>query len=355
VINLYCIRPKGFNIGNDVIFLGLQHFLRQAFPEPVNLISLPATSRYEAHKKAGISAETVYEINRFGHGLIVGGGNLYENGELEVNPTALRALEVPLLLFSLSRGRIFNRDRRLVDRTNVMPDERVKLLNARAEISLSRDRATHDYLEGIGCPTLVCGCPTLFIDEMPHHADPVVGRDRTDALLSIRSPHLMSVPVADQYRVREDIRRVLELLAGRGYAAVKLLCHDHRDIPFAASFPGVDYAYTEDVFAYLTLLRSTRLAVTYRLHAFLPCLSFGTPAIPISYDERGADAAATVGMGDWDIPMMDRDVPAAVADRLDRLESFGVAREELRRGRWRELHGVLLDACRRFAALVRGR
>jgi hypothetical protein len=355
VVNLYCIRPKGFNIGNDVIFLGLKHFVRQAFGEAVNLISLPATGKYETHKKAGITAQTVYEINQFGGGLIVGGGNLYENGELEINPTALRALEVPLLLFSLARGRIYNRHLRLVDRTNVMPDEQIRLLNGRAALSLARDVATRDYLEGIGCPSVVCGCPSLFIGELPLHFDPVAERDGADALISIRAPHLMSVPVAWQYRVRDDIVRIIELLRHRGYATVKLLCHDHRDIPFAASFRGVDYAYTEDVFTYLTLLKNARLTVTYRLHSFLPCLALGTFAIPIVYDERGRSAIETVGLGAWNVDMLAGEVPDEVGRRLDSRESHEATLAELRAGTWGELRAALLEACTRYAQLVLGR
>ena len=51
MINLFCIRPKGFNVGNDAIYLGLQHFLYGAFGEVVNLISLPAiTGRADRHR-----------------------------------------------------------------------------------------------------------------------------------------------------------------------------------------------------------------------------------------------------------------------------------------------------------------
>ncbi|MEM7110058.1 MAG: hypothetical protein AAF519_17655, partial [Bacteroidota bacterium] len=85
MINIYNIRPKGFNVGNDVIHLALIHFVREAFKQHLNVISLPATSKYESQKKAGLSAQTIYEVNQFGHGLIVGGGNLYENNELEIN------------------------------------------------------------------------------------------------------------------------------------------------------------------------------------------------------------------------------------------------------------------------------
>ena len=47
----------------------------------------------------------------------------------------------------------------------------------------------------------------------------------------------------------------------------------------AASFPGVDYVYSGDVFTYLALLRSCALNVSYRLHSVLPCLSFSTPTV----------------------------------------------------------------------------
>ena len=91
-----------------------------------------------------MSSETVYEINQYGSGIVVGGGNLYENGELEVDPIALKALEKPMMIFSVSRGRIFNQDLKLVNRTDTMSDEKLKLLNNKASISLSRDLATKD-------------------------------------------------------------------------------------------------------------------------------------------------------------------------------------------------------------------
>ena len=76
MINLFCIRPKGFNVGNDAIYLGLQHFLCGAFGEVVNLISLPATAKYESHATAGLTGKTIYEINQYGHGVTVGGAIL---------------------------------------------------------------------------------------------------------------------------------------------------------------------------------------------------------------------------------------------------------------------------------------
>ncbi len=72
MITLFNIRPRALNVGNDVIAIGLRNLMTEAFGEVVNVISLPATSKYEAHAKAGLDAATIYEINQYGHGVIVG-------------------------------------------------------------------------------------------------------------------------------------------------------------------------------------------------------------------------------------------------------------------------------------------
>jgi hypothetical protein len=51
----------------------------------------------------------VHEINELGDGLIIGPGNLFENGAQGLDAQALSALRVPTMLFSVSTGRIFDR------------------------------------------------------------------------------------------------------------------------------------------------------------------------------------------------------------------------------------------------------
>jgi polysaccharide pyruvyl transferase WcaK-like protein len=354
MINLFCIRPKGFNVGNDVIFLGLQHFLREAFGGLVNLITLPATSRYESQAKAGLTARTIFEINQYGHGVIVGGGNLYENGELEVGLDALPALEVPMLLFSLSRGRIYNRHRRLVSRTDALPDRVIQALHRQAQTSLARDAATLGYLRGIGCANVVLGgCPTIYVDRMAERLPALAECDRNTALISVRNPALMSVPLDQQAHVYQDILGIIAFLRHEGFADVRLLCHDHRDISFAASFADIDYVYTGDVYTYLALLRSCALNVTYRLHSALPCLAFGTPIIKISYDERALSTLETIGYGAWNIDMIQTpDVLGAVKDRYRRLKDLRRLREESRPV-WEQLYATQSGMLRGFAQAVR--
>jgi polysaccharide pyruvyl transferase WcaK-like protein len=350
MITLFCIRPKGFNVGNDAIFIGLKHFLDEAFGQVVNLISVPATSRYESQAKAGLTAGTVHEINQYGHGVIVGGGNLYENGELEVNLNALAALETPLMLFSLSRGRIYNRRRELVDRTDVMTDQIVLALNRKAKYSLARDRATQNYLQSIGCKhSMVAGCPTIFLDHLAERLPELHERDRAGILLSIRNPLLMNIPLERQSQVGEDIRRMIKFLKGEGHSNIRFLCHDQRDIAFAASFSGMEYIYSGDIYIYLALLRSCDLNISYRLHATLPCLSLGTPTIKISYDERALSLMDTIGMGGWNIDMVrGGDVVEEVINRYRRLNELAKLRAEVQ-SRWNELYANMAGAFRQFS------
>lgn len=354
MINIYSIRPKGFNIGNDVIYLGVNHFVRNAFKQNYNVISLPATSKYEAHKKAGLSAQTVYEVNQFGHGVIIGGGNLYENSELEVNPVALKALEKPMMIFSVSRGQIYNRKLELVDRTDTMTDANLKLVNQYADISLSRDKATKTYLDGLGCTEnhYLGGCPTLFINEIPQHLVPIMESDKTDCLISIRTPTLMSIPVEYQYELREQMIQTIELLRRKGYSNVKFLCHDHRDIPFAASFKGIDYVFTEDVYTYLTLLRNTRLNLTYRLHSFIPCLSYDVPTIKVSYDQRAISMLDTLGIDEWNINLLKDDVLKEIEQRIDHINDLENIKNKLKTSTWADLRQTMVNGTEKFAELV---
>ena len=357
MITLFCIHPKGFNIGNDAIHFALRELVHSAFGRVVNIISLPATSIYESQTKAGLAPATIHEINRFGDGVIVGGGNLYENGEFIVSPQALSALEPPLMLFSLSRGRVYNRNLNLVERTDAMPAALIQALHTAADYSLARDSATHRYLRDIGCDKAKFGgCPTITLkntkDQLPRLPD---GED-PGTLISIRNPSLVNLPRRLQARIQADIEGTIDLLRERNVGRIRIMCNDVRDVEFATLFQAshqVDYVYTNDVRWYLALLKAARLVVSYRLHATLPSFSYGTPAISISYDERALSLLGDLGLAGWDINMVEeQNVVANVENRLERL----VELDELRATnapRWDEIESIQLEAMRAFAAQVK--
>jgi hypothetical protein len=353
VITLFNIRPRALNVGNDVIARGLRHLLLEAFGEAVNLITLPATSRYEAHSKAGLNAATIYQINQYGHGVIVGGGNLYENGELEFDMNAIGDLAPPMMLFSLSMGRVYDRRGRLVERTDRMPADRVRRLNEKAFQSFARCDATLSYLRGIGLEKAeLGGCPTVFLNEQADQLPVLAPANRGLTLIPIRNPALMNLSPLLQSRVKADIEAIIGLLRVRGHRDIRLLCHDFRDIEFAASFENIDYIYNDDAALFLALLKSARLCVSYRLHAALPALSFGVPCINISYDERAKSLMSTVGYGDWDIDMVtSKNMVAEVAVRLDGLARLDAVKAAAA-PRQKELRRVAREGFAHFAGAV---
>jgi polysaccharide pyruvyl transferase WcaK-like protein len=311
---------------------------------------LPATSKYDSQSRAGLTSKTIHEINQYGHGVIVGGGNLYENGELDLNIEALRRLEPPMMLFSLSRGRIYNQRDILVDRTDVMPDAMIKALNQKAAYSLARDEATFTYLQSLELDNvLLGGCPTVYLDRIEKRLPDVSQADRHCTLISVRHPVLMNISLQRQMRVQNDVWEIISLLREVGHDDIRLLCHDHRDIPFAASFGSIPYVYISDPYAYLALLKNCRLNVTYRVHSALPCMAFGTPFIKLSYDERALSLMETVGFADWNIDIVNVDsVVNAVRNRLDNLDALKGARVAAA-PKWDQLRDVQDLAMRQFA------
>jgi hypothetical protein len=352
MITLFCVRPKGLNVGNEAIFTGLRHLLREAFGGRVNIVQVSAVESAETGALSGLRPKTIHEMNLYGHGVIVGGGNLYENGQLDVDMQALRALRPPLMLFSLSHGRIYDNRHELVPRSDAMPESVIAALHEKAVLSLARDEATLAHLRALGLskPQLG-GCPSLLVSqvELPRAN---VASQPGGALLSIRHPQLMSIPPRDQARLHAVVVDIVDALEADGFGPVRLLCHHTRDLAFASSLGNIEYILPDDVYSHLELLRNAPLVVSFRLHAFLPCVSFGTPAVNISYDERSLSLVRTIGLEAWDVDFVrSRDVVADIRDRCARLGDLAVLREAAQSA-WRNLEAVMRDSIAAFARLA---
>jgi polysaccharide pyruvyl transferase WcaK-like protein len=306
---LFCLRPATRNIGNDLINRATSDLISTVFGGDTAIVNVPAL---EDSQFGGFTKAQVYDMNRLADGVVVGGGNLFENGQLTIDPQALDALHVPLMLIGMSHGRIYDAERRLVERTDSMPPDVIRQLAEKASTILLRDHASQRILEELGVANVqLGGCPSLFL--APNRPDQPRGER---VLVSIRHPARMSVPPELQWRVADDVRRLIAALEAVYGPSVHLVCHDYKDIEFAKGFPQTPLLYFDDVERYMKALRQCRLSVSYRLHAFLPCLSFGTPSVHISYDERGRAMVATAGMAAWDVDLTaERDVVAAVMQR----------------------------------------
>lgn len=349
--NVFWIRPRRHNVGNETIAHALRELLRAELGSDVNLLPVAATRGEDDGWLAGMSASAIHEMNLYGHGVVVGGGNLYENGGIDVDAEALRELRPPLLLCGLSYGRIYDERGRLRRRTDAMPDATARALGERAIATVVRDEATLAHLSGLGLSGVELGaCPTLTLS--PPTAPPPSGH-RGEVLISIRNPRLMSVPLRDQARVAVEVRRLVEALREREIGPVRLLCHDRRDMAFAAGIEDVAYAIPDDASDFLGRLRSAALVVSFRLHSFLPCMALDVPAINVSYDERSAGMMRTLGLGEWDLDFLaTTDLAGAVLERTDRLADL----EAMRRAnaaRWTGLEDALRSAISRFGGAVR--
>jgi hypothetical protein len=318
---LFCVRPTTRNIGNDIIGRATSDLLYTTFGNDVGIANIPAL---KGPQFGGFTVSQVYDMNRFADGIVLGGGNLFENGQVTVEHQALGALKAPLMLIGLSHGRIYGRDRMLTERTDGMPPNTIRLLAEKASVMLVRDAATQQRLQNLTEREVVLGgCPTMF---MPQNDDNLT-RDRT-ILVSIRNPNRMSVPSHLQWRVAEDLRRLILALRADVSRKVVLVCHDYADIEFASAFQDVPLIYFDDVDHYIAALRRCSLSISYRLHAFLPCLAFGTPAIHISYDERGKDMLATAQMAAWDVDLMTvSDVVEEVQARARNVDRYFALRD----------------------------
>jgi hypothetical protein len=283
----------------------------ESFGRLVSIIDIPATRKHESTAKAGLTASSIHEINRIADGVIIGGGNLYENGEIDIDLTAIKSLQPPLMLFSNSRGRIYSRKNTWIERSDVIPDGKLTSLVEKAVISASRDSVTNGYITGnLGLDKDVVGyCPTINIGKFKSQLPELPQNEVVGAVISIRTPNLMNLPYWRQAHVHQDIVKIIELLKGKGYSRVRLLCNDSRDIEFAGFFEEshkVNSIYTSDVYQYLSILKNAELVVSYRLHATLPSLSLGTPTISIAYDERASCLFDDLRLSDHYIDMLDR-------------------------------------------------
>ena len=328
---LFCVRPATRNIGNDVINKATAALLYDAFGGSAGIVNIPALP---GPQFGGFTAKQVFDMNRFADGVVVGGGNLFENGQLTVDLQALSALRVPMMLIGLSHGRIYDRTGELVLRSDSMPSATIRALVGKACVTLVRDDASKTMLEALDLQAIdVGGCPTLFLGESPR-----VEADDAPIIISVRHPGRMSVPSTLKWRVPEDVRGIIAGLRARFARPILIACHDYADIEFAGGFPEAPLVYYDEVDRYVRALRECWLSITYRLHAFLPCLAFGTPSIHVSYDERGASMVATAGMSAWDVNMMTE--PDVVGTVLARAEAAAEYKQQrcAARSRLESLH-----------------
>ena len=335
----------GLNVGNFAISKAIRSLLREINTD-INILTIDA---HGEKKLSGLNKQVVHEANLYGSGILVGGGNLYENNESIVDRNAIKSLQVPLGLFSISIGRIYNNKMQLERRTDVMPDDVIKDLHKISKFSLSRDLATYNHLESLKVKNNKLGlCPTLFLNDYFESSNRFNDVGKNDTLLVIRNPELMNIPIATKPKVAQFIKDTYFKLA-KTKPNIKVVCNDMRDISFVNSIGISKYIYTGEVDEYLTRLKNASLVISLRLHATLPCLSFGTRCINLSYDERSMSLMNSMGLEDWDIKVLSsKNLYEDVLKKIDQIKKYDLMIKNFQR-KVKKYKKIQLEALKIFS------
>jgi len=200
----------------------------------------------------------------------------------------------------------------------------------------------------------VGACPTLFLGKYQNFTieEEYIKKYISDkVVISIRNPSLMSIPANSQQKVREDISQFIDYSKNVLNKEAIILCHDLRDIDYAESI-SCDHLYTGDIYSYLTIIKFCHLLISYRLHSFLPAISYRKDAIKISYDERAISLIDTFSMNSWNINMLKDNVMDSVIDRInnmDRLQNLIIENEE----KWNQIDSSIENLFNEFAVQVK--
>jgi len=316
--NIYVIRPTGFNIGNHVIFAGLRKLVSQSVDERFNFISIPASGKYDNFGKPGLTTSSVHEINQYGAAVIVGGGNLFENGEIDLDIQALKSLRVPMMILGVSWGRIFDSTGQLVERTDSLETQKLRQLLESAAFVSVRENTTLDYVRRFRTDARADGCPSLFIDDKSFYSEL---NTSNNVVIPIRNPNLMNIMPKFQNNVTNEIKEIINIIKFLGFTPM-LLCHDHRDISFASSFTDVPYLYEESVPGFLKIISNAKAVISYRLHATLPSMLFGVPTINISYDERATALMEFLGAERLNLSLFERNHVLEIKAKLENIDNI---------------------------------
>lgn len=357
MITLVNIRPFKSNVGNHAIHFALRQLIYEAFGRLVSIVDLPPGKGDFEDSAVGLTKASVHRINRFADGVIVGGGNLFENDALDVDVSALAALEPPLMLFSNSIGRIYNRFGDLVRRSDWSPQGHMEALLEAADLSLSRDSATHSFARAINSHDALGFCPTANLGRYTNLLPPLPEGEEAGALIAVRTPELMNIPYRHQARIPNLVGHAIDQLREAGHRRVRLLCNDKRDLDFATMFHYSHDApslYIGDVYEYLSLLRLSDVLVSFRLHASIPALAFNTPVLNLLYDERAASLSEDLNMMSLSLNLVKDadDLFDKVSDKIRSLTRDSSAVESVTAG-WDRIHAFQLEQFRFFHGLVK--
>ncbi len=335
---IYCIRPNASDVGQLTTDLALRQRLEEALGPRVNVVWLRGIC--DGFGRSGLTSRTVYEINMFGHGLVVCGDTEAPAEPKEaVEVEAAGQLEVPMLMCGLvARSRTVAG----LDPTQYEP------LATRSTAVLGNEPGAVSLMRAAGGEAALGGPLALFSDRI--EATP---SEPSGALIAVRNPGHLPLEPERRGAVHGEVRALVDRLRAAGHDDVRLLCQDAADLSFAAAYSDLEYAYTTDPYQWLGLLRGAELVVSFRLEASLACAASSVPFIHLTADDGGRATLLALGLDPWTVEL--RDSVAAPIDVMEAIERLGEQAEHRieTMANWGNYDRRTGDAFARFATAVR--
>jgi len=307
-----------------VINRSVKYLVRQAaLTQPVNFIDIPASRKLDSGLLSGLGKSTVFYLNEAADGVIVGGGNLFENGEIDADEVALEALQPPLMLFSNSYGRIVGRAGKFITRSDHASKSVLQRLVNKSSYALSRDSMTQSFLrKKFECDTDLGLCPTIHVPDA-YGLTKAAGEESGMTYLSIRNPDRISGVEFLKYRVADAVEQVIKHYQEQEKLPLRILCNDLRDLRYAEYLYqrfGVEYCYTSDDREFVSILHCATAVISFRLHTSIPCFSLGVPLVNLSYDERALSLVKDLGLADRNLSIHEMDPQEVLPHIINILE-----------------------------------
>lgn len=320
VSTIFCLHPPRSDIAVDAALRVLHRRVREAFGPWVNLTGMPVGD--ESLGRGGFTARTVYEMNLFGHGVILMGQTRPEHAdELDIEDQALVELELPLLVWG------------------VPPGESSRLLVCAAEVLMTQGRK--------GCPPHLLSHSSLSAEYESYPERPT--------LVSLRDARTMDLPPKRRASFAGEVGSIIRALRSDGDQEVLLMCHDADDRMLAASLTDIDHFYPSDAREWHERLTRASLNVTFRVESALTCAAIGVPFVHFAGTDEALTAMATAGLDQWSVDWRTvTDPAAAVRERIGRMHELEMMRL-MSMPDWAAADRRVSDSMKRFAKLVQAR
>lgn len=305
------ICPSTQNKGDDFVAIGIKKLFYELIPN-IDYRQIAANSKIDFNnfRIGGITKNTIDLLNSSDL-IVVGGSNLYETMQIEIEVDSLDKLIKPVILIGIGTGWDFKSPR--PPQFSTENEYVIKKLHDKAIGSSVRDKMTKRVLENIGIDNVtVTGCPAALI-----YNQPLKKAEDQNIYISCL-PYRMFEPQsfdprinlwrASYKRKRAITNSYFKLLKLLDFHKIpfKIFVTDFRDIPIAQkNNHDKEVIVSSEPQELLMRLNEATTVIGYRLHSCIPSVGMGIPIVPIIADGRSMAFVETFELSELSVNPME--------------------------------------------------